>query len=156
MIAGRDIVEDRRLRLIDRGLLLTLLSLPETWDFSVSGMSSILPDGKSAINSSMDRLIKAGYVKRSQSRENGKFGDICLEVFDSPFIDFRQTENPSTEKPLTENHTQLNNKLIDTKRLNTNGCYDKPRKDIKNGNKQRKCKDTSSQWSDAERTLYGL
>lgn len=32
-----------------RGMLLTLLSLPPDWDFTVEGMTKILPDGRDRI-----------------------------------------------------------------------------------------------------------
>ena len=38
-IVGMDVAKDQRLSLTERGMLLTLLSLPPDWDFTVEGMA---------------------------------------------------------------------------------------------------------------------
>lgn len=50
-------LRDKDVKLSDRGLLATLYTLGDKWDFSVTGLSAILPDGKSAITSSL-RVIR--------------------------------------------------------------------------------------------------
>ena len=59
---SKEIVMDRSLNLKDRGMLLTLLSLPDNWNFTAAGLAKILPDGKAAIYSSLDNLQKVGYL----------------------------------------------------------------------------------------------
>lgn len=48
-VVGMDVAKDQRLNLTERGMLLTLLSLPPDWDFTVEGMTKILPDGRDRI-----------------------------------------------------------------------------------------------------------
>lgn len=55
-------------KLIDRGMITTLLSLPDGWEFSIKGMAAILPDGETAISSSLNRIEKHGYITRRQVR----------------------------------------------------------------------------------------
>lgn len=50
----KGILENRSLGLRDRGMLVTLLSFPDNWDFSIAGLAKILPDGKSAISASLE------------------------------------------------------------------------------------------------------
>ena len=38
-VVGMDAAKDQRLGLTERGMLLTLLSLPPDWDFTVEGMN---------------------------------------------------------------------------------------------------------------------
>ena len=123
----KGIVMDRSLRLKDRGMLLTLLSLPDNWNFTAAGLEKILPDGKAAIYSSLDNLQKAGYLTKEQGRgEGGVFGANIIEIHETPcppFTDFPFTDNPSpekpfTEKPVPENRTQLNNNRLNNKELN--------------------------------------
>ena len=89
----KGIVTDRSLRLKDRGMLLTLLSLPDNWNFTAAGLEKILPDGKAAIYSSLDNLQKAGYLTKEQGRgEGGVFAANIIEIHETPCPPF--TENP--------------------------------------------------------------
>ena len=124
---SKGIVMDRSLKLKDRGMLLTLLSLPDNWNFTAAGLAKILPDGKAAIYSSLDDLQKAGYLTKEQGRgEGGVFGANIIEIHEKPcppFTDFPFADNPSpekpfTEKPVPENRTQLNNNRLNNKELN--------------------------------------
>jgi hypothetical protein len=121
----KDILKNHNLSLRDRGMVVTLLSLPDNWDFTISGLSKIIPDGKSSIRASLANLEECGYISREQERaERGKFGGNTIEIHEtpiSPLSDFRQTDkpttvNPMTEKPSTGNRTQyINNKCINNK-----------------------------------------
>jgi len=166
VVASRTIVEDKNLSMKDRGLLLTLISLPPVWNFTVSGIASILPDGYGAVNSCMKRLIDAGYVRRTQVRNEGKFSDIQLEVYDSPFVKNPQTDNPLTgnpiaEKPITENSQQLINNKSNTNELITDksikkGCASGTGKVNTNGRKKQSGNGNDHGWSAAEKDLYGI
>ena len=61
-------MRDENLGLTERGLLITLLSLPDGWNLSVAGLTHILPDGKDKVAKSLNILIKTGYVTREQGR----------------------------------------------------------------------------------------
>ena len=107
------ILKDPHLSLKDRGLLITLLSLPDGWKYSVKGLVAILSeDGKHAIATGIKHLEELGYLVRTQTKgENGKFGGYDWEVYDtpqkgSPLPDFPTTENPTTENPMTGNQSQ--------------------------------------------------
>lgn len=95
---------DKELSMKDRGVLCTLFSLPDGWEFSVAGLSSIVPDGVESISKSIVRLEELGYLERTKTRDvNGKFISY-IEVF----TDKRTDSNvPSLEirdgKPATDN-----------------------------------------------------
>lgn len=112
----KGIAMDPTLSLRDRGMMLTLLSLPDNWDFTTAGLRKILPDGKHSIKSSIDSLQGFGYLSKEQSRgEGGVFGENVIEVYEtphSPFTDFRVPDNPAAVKPVAENRSQLNNKKL--------------------------------------------
>jgi predicted transcriptional regulator len=73
-IINNTITRDKRLGIKERGLLLTLLSLPDNWNFSVAGICSILPDGKATINATIKTLEEYGYLSRVQLKnKNGQF-----------------------------------------------------------------------------------
>lgn len=121
----KGIAMDPALSLRDRGMMLTLLSLPDNWDFTTAGLRKILPDGKHSIKSSIDSLQGFGYLSKEQSRgEGGVFGENVIEVYEtphSPFPDFRVSDNPATVKPVAENRSQLNNKKVTNKKSNNKG-----------------------------------
>lgn len=63
------ITRDRRLGIKARGLLLTMLSLPDGWDFSISGLSKILADdGETTIRNALDALESCGYLCSPHAR----------------------------------------------------------------------------------------
>lgn len=68
-IVGMDVAKDQRLSLTERGMLLTLLSLPPDWDFTVEGMIKILPDGRDRIRTAMNNLknmVTLGKLKEDE------------------------------------------------------------------------------------------
>ena len=54
---GMDIAIDQNMNLAERGMMLTLLSLPPEWRYSNEGMVHILPDGKQKVCNVMKSLI---------------------------------------------------------------------------------------------------
>ena len=75
----KTVLHDKTLGAFDRGLLITLYNLPDDWKFSVSGLCSILPDGKSAISGSLRRLEDKGYLRLTKAR-NEKGLSIITDI----------------------------------------------------------------------------
>lgn len=116
---NNDVFREGKLSAKSMGILCRMLSLPENWSFSEAGLAGLFPkDGKASVRSGVKELEEAGFVKREQIRESGRFVGYRWFVSDSPFSDF-----PKTEKPITENHTQVN----------TNISKDYKKKDISKG-----------------------
>lgn len=93
------IFRNQELSLRDRGLLTTLLSLPDNWKFSVSGLAEILKkDGKHTINAGLASLEEKGYLVRRQLKsEDGKFKGYEWDIFEEPQVkvpiaDFQKTK----------------------------------------------------------------
>lgn len=106
-----------------RGLLSTMLSLPDNWNFSAKGLSAILPsDGESAIRSAIKELETSGYLTRERIRDDKGIIIDWLWTFsdypqvENPLVENQQVDNPQLDKPLVGNQPQLN-----TKEANTNG-----------------------------------
>ncbi|WP_091760843.1 helix-turn-helix domain-containing protein [Butyrivibrio sp. INlla18] len=105
VMVSQNILHDKTLKLFDRGLLITLMSLPDNWNFTINGLATILDDGRDAIRAGLDRLQEKGYLVKEQLRTNGKFADICIRINvvpKQPLLEKTISENPSTEKPSTE------------------------------------------------------
>lgn len=67
-------LRDQALSLKAKGLLSLMLSLPEDWDYTLSGLARICQEGRDAIRGAITELERAGYVQRRQTTdEAGKF-----------------------------------------------------------------------------------
>ena len=87
---------DPKLGATERGVLGTMLTLPDNWDFSIKGLSTLFPDGEYRIGKSLKKLEEAGYLKRVRIYSNGKISDWEYQFSDEPIF-------------LSENKEQSNN-----------------------------------------------
>ena len=110
VIVQMAMIKDARLKLTDRGLLLTLLSLPDNWNLSIRGLAAILPDGKSAIEASMKRLEALGYITRYQDRSNaGTYGGTILEIHETPIEQHEENAQEISAKGNTDKNSKKHN-----------------------------------------------
>lgn len=87
-IIPNDLLRDAGLSLRDVGLLCLILSLPESWEFSIRGLVSIMShDGRDAVAKSLNAIEKAGYLRREKVHDkSGKIqwiwwvSDMPLDV----------------------------------------------------------------------------
>lgn len=115
---------DRELGLRAKGLLSLMLSLPDDWDYSLAGLTTLSSDGESATRVALKELEKRGFLERKPIRENGKFVDWEYLIYEKPVgekpvVENPQVEKPQVEKPVVENRTQLNTKESNTNQSNT-------------------------------------
>ena len=119
----RDVAQDRRLSLKARGLFLLLQSLPDDWQYTISGLATMAGTGKDQIRSGLSELLDIGYLVKEQSHDaGGKFaGNIfvlqeeaplsenptTVEGQNAPLSEKPITEKPTTGKPSTENPTLI-------------------------------------------------
>ena len=99
-----------------KGLLSLMLSLPDDWNYTVSGLVSLSKDGKDSVMSALSELEKFGYLKRERVvNDKGQFAGIEYNIYEEP-----QRGNPSAEIPISAN--QNSEIPISEKRplLNTN------------------------------------
>lgn len=112
---------DTTLSLKAKGMLCLMLSLPDYWDFTVGGLTSKSRDGKTSVMAALNELEDAGYFRRIQIKENGKYAGIEYivsetKMTDSPYTGFQHTENEDTENPSKVNTIKTNtNKTITNK-----------------------------------------
>lgn len=114
-------LQDERLTLKAKGLLCYILSLPEDWDYKMTGLAAKHPDGITAIRSCINQLEKAGYIRRRQTTSSkGQFSKNEYFVYEKPFSENPLSENLITDNPLTENPLTENQTLQNTYIPNTN------------------------------------
>lgn len=95
-------LRDKELSLKAKGLLATILSLPENWDFSIKGICATIKEGTTAVYSAIDELKEHGYCKVVTNR-NEK-GMIVGN-------DYTFYEDPSMENLNLGNQTQINTNI---------------------------------------------
>ena len=118
-------LRNKALTLKAKGLLSQMLSLPDTWDYTLVGLSHINRESVEAIRTAVLELESAGYITRRQTRDGrGKMSNTEYTIYeqpqekpdntalspscDFPITDKPITENPSSDSPTSENATQLN------------------------------------------------
>ena len=69
-VISNKLLRSKKLNPKQKGLLLKVLSLPNTWKFSVSGIVRICKEGKSAIKARLAELTDLGYLVRTQLKSN--------------------------------------------------------------------------------------
>lgn len=88
-------LRDKRLSLKAKGLLSQMLSLPDDWDYTLSGLCAINLESKDAIRTAIVELERLGYIQRRQTvTESGRFAGNEYTIY----------ERPQSE-PLSENTT---------------------------------------------------
>ena len=118
-IIRNSIFKDTSLSAKAKGVACQLLSLPPTWDYSVRGLVTRFSDGEASIRSALSELEEAGYLRREQNREEGKFGKAVYIITDMLKSEKPCVENPLAEIPMAGNHAQYNTKELNTKESNT-------------------------------------
>lgn len=122
-IIRNSIFKDYTLSAKAKGVACQLLSLPSTWDYSVKGLVTLFNDGEASIRSALSELEDAGYLRREQSRAEGKFGKSVYIITDMLKSEKPCVENPLAEIPSVENHAQYNTKESNTNKSNTKDIY---------------------------------
>lgn len=78
-------LRDKQLSLRAVGLMSKMLSLPDDWDYTVSGLASICREGREAVRKVLQELETAGYLEREQSRGGtGTFAGYDYTLHEMP------------------------------------------------------------------------
>ena len=109
--------KDRSISLKAKGLLSLMLSLPDTWDYSIAGLASLSNDGETSVRTTLKELEEHKYLTRTPVREDGKIIDWEYDIYEKPF-DLPLVENPQVEIPLVENVDNKIYKQSNTKKEN--------------------------------------
>ncbi len=97
-----------------RGLLSTMLSLPDNWDYTTRGLAQICKDGVDGITAQLKELEQYGYLIRHRIRDTGgRIVDMEYIIYERPHTASPDTEKPYMAKPdmglpCLENPAQIN------------------------------------------------
>lgn len=76
---------DKRLSFKAKGLLSFMLSVSDSWKFTIKGLASMAKDGTDSVASAIRELENAGYVVRSRNRnEKGQMGEVEYTIYENP------------------------------------------------------------------------
>lgn len=116
-------ITDQRLSLKAKGLFAVMMSRPDDWEFSVSGLAAFAGVGKDTIRSTLAELEKVGYLIRAQAHDSGgKFaGNIYVLQDTAPPLSGNPDDgkNRQRESTLSENPTQQKKDYNERKTKNT-------------------------------------
>ena len=111
-----NIFRNKKLSLKARGLLCTMLSLNEDWDYSINGLVAILKESETAVKTSLNELKECGYLEIEKTHNNRGYFSYVYVIHEKPILlpegENPPLDNPPMENPLVENPTQLTNKII--------------------------------------------
>lgn len=123
-VIDNSIFKNKKLSLKGKGMICTMLSLPDNWNFSEEGLTALSNDGKASIRSTLKELMELGYLVRTRNRdEKGILRDYVYTIYEEPILDNQKQvepnyDYPTLEKPILENrntYKELNNKELNNK-----------------------------------------
>lgn len=122
-IVSNDILRDTNLSMKARFMLVYMLSLADTWEYSVAGLAKTIGCGRDAITSGIKELEEHGYLVRERARdEKGRLKEMEYTIYEVPQTKEAETEN-AEENPTEENPTQGNTAQTNTKYINNKYIY---------------------------------
>jgi len=111
-------LRDKRLSLKAIGLLSKVLSLPDDWDYSISGLVAICKEQRSSVETALKELKEYGYLivdkLMPNETESGRI-EYVYNFYENPK---QEVEKQGVDFQGVENHEQLNTKELNTKELN--------------------------------------
>lgn len=105
-------LKNSNLTLKAKGLLSLMLSLPEEWDYSLRGLSSICREGVDSIRTALHELEAEGYIIRRQTRTSSGQWDSEYIIYETPVKEnSTDQENPERTDTALENPTRCGTAL---------------------------------------------
>ena len=109
--------KEKGMSLKAKGLLSLMLSLPDDWNYSISGLVTLSKDGKDSVMSALAELEEFGYLVRHRTTNaKGQFSGIEYNIYEqpqreNPIEEMQKAEKQQEEKQNAEKPPQLNTKL---------------------------------------------
>lgn len=109
-IVPNDLLNNKDLTFKAKGIYAYIQSKPDTWDFSAERISMQTKEGITSVRMALIELEKAGYLIRTQSRNNKGHLTYSYQLSGSPIEGFE--EIPTSDYPMLDNPT-LDNPTLD-------------------------------------------
>lgn len=113
--------KEKGMSLKAKGLLSLMLSLPDDWNYSISGLVRLSKDGKDSVMTALAELEEFGYLTRHRTTDSkGKFSGVEYNIFEQPQQGKPVAENPNSTEQHAENTNSENPSQLNTKESITN------------------------------------
>lgn len=110
--------KEKNMSLKAKGLLSLMLSLPDSWNYTIAGLVSLSKDGKDSVMSGLSELEKFGYLIRTQkTNDKGQFSGIEYHIYEQPQEDNPIAEKQNSGKQNAENQISENPPLLNTNNI---------------------------------------
>lgn len=124
-------LKDENMSFKAKGLLSVMLSLPDDWDYSITGLSKISKENEKAIKTILDELKELGYLRivklMPNETKSGRIEYIYdiyeMSVYKKQEYQKQGVEFQEVEKQEVEKVGQLNTNKQNTKKINTKYIY---------------------------------
>ncbi len=84
-VIANSVFKDRRLSAKAKGILVEMLSLPENWDYTLKGLTTLFSDGIDSIRQGIKELEGNGYIVRERKRDaRGRLGGMEYVIYETP------------------------------------------------------------------------
>ena len=133
-------LSDTRISLKAVGLLSKMLSLPETWNYSITGLIAICKENETAIRNTLNELKEYGYLQINKNRNPRGYFEYEYIVSEFPQDNNRDLDNSDVENLHMDNldvekqaqliTKELNTEKLNTKELNTYSFLEKEKKSV--------------------------
>ncbi len=133
-IVDNEILRDKTISLKAKAIHITVMSLPDNWDFSVKGIAEIVKEGRTAVSTAINELKEHGYCEYIKKRnDKGHFvhnyifyqskalKEVITPDSGNPVLENPDVEVPVSELAALENLTQIKNiknKILNNQELN--------------------------------------
>lgn len=107
-VINNSVFKNRSLTWKAKGLLATMLSLPDDWDYSVNGLAALSNGGRDQVIKILDELEAAGYLDMVKTRNSKGQYITSYDVYEDPSRKTRLGKSDS-ENPQQYN---TNNKVL--------------------------------------------
>lgn len=95
---SNELLKDKQLSLAAKGLLITMLSLPDNWSYSTLGLTSIVKESKKTIHRLLKELESSNHlIRRSMRNKKGRFVKYYYYIYELPYPNIRDMELPDME-----------------------------------------------------------
>ena len=120
-IISNEIFKNKNISLKAKGLHTLIMSLSDDWDFSISGIEQIIKENNYSIRSTINELIKFGYVNRERIYEDKKLSGIHYTFFQQSLLVKKVNQDNLNQDNLNQDNLNQDNspQLNTVEELNT-------------------------------------
>ena len=109
--------KEKNMSLKAKGLLSLMLSLPDSWNYTIKGLVTLSKDGKDSVMSALAELEEFRYLERKRTTDKkGRFTGIEYHIYEQPIPDSgnQNSDNQKAEEQDAENPPLLNTNQLKT------------------------------------------